>query len=206
MKVYIGPILIVFLFFSQLAGAQSNESFGGRVKYYFELGLLGNKDKISLDAVTENIRQKYHEDWGGVGKTDGFLVDMHIIDYGSNKSWWKDTEADVLKGNNVYINTFKQWGAISDGVFLPKNIKENWMSDRGPIEVIFELNNTTHRFVPRYLDDYIDMAMLKKINKLLSKSENKFEMVLPFDQSAFVLWLSRKEKIALLQRGWRFSW
>ena len=202
----LGPIPIVILLFSQPVEAQPKESFIDRVRYYFELGLLGDNTKTSFEAVASSIRQQYIEDWGEDFETDAPVDEMYIVNYGSNQTWWKDTEADVLKGNNSYVNSIKEWGVISDGVFLPKNIKEHWKTDHGPIEIAFEFNNTTHTFSPRYLDDYIDMEILKTINQLLPDSDNTFEMVAPFDQTAFVLWLSRQQKQALLKRGWKFSW
>ncbi len=56
------------------------------------------------------------------------------------------------------------------------------------------------------MSNQVDINILKEINKLTQNTENQFELVDPFDQTALVMWLSKAEKDTLIRRGWRFSW
>lgn len=206
MGLLFGPGAIGAMFFTDTDLPRSNnyESLNDRVKYFYDLGLLDIKK--THQKVANEIRLKHIEDWGENPETKGILDDYIILKYGSGKIWWKDTEADVLNGNNVYVHTLNEWAEISENSFSPMKIIEKWKTDEGPIVVEFELNQKPHAFYPEYLDDYIDIDILKKINKLMPNEKNQFEWVVPFDQTAFVMWVSKVEKRDLIRRGWRFSW
>ena len=198
-----GAILAILFTNTDVVHAQTPESFEERVKYYLDLGLLDSKD---FEGIKTKIRRKYIEEWGNDLDNNVVIDDLHILFYGSKNVWWKDTEADVLNGNNIYVRTLEEWGNISKGTFLPTKITEKWESDEGMITLEFRLNDKTQKFHPKYLDDYIDIELLKLINNLISTSESKFELLKAFDQTAFVIWLNKKEKKDLIRRGWRFSW
>ncbi len=111
-----------------------------------------------------------------------------------------------MKGNLVYVKTLEELGVISEGGCSPKNIVETWTTDYGSIEISFDLKNKRHSIIPEYLEDYLDMNTLIETNKIIAKSESRYEMLQAFDQSAFVLWINNKTKTALIERGWKFAW
>jgi hypothetical protein len=206
----LGPFAIAFLLVTHDAKAQATELLEPRVKYFLDLGLLDKQESKSFAHLVQKISLKFSEQWGKDWekqfKQNDPLIDLLLLQYGSSKIWWQDTEADVLNGNNVYVQTLKQWATISEWVYAPTNIVESWQTDNGPVELSFDLNDTHQKIVPTYQQDYLDMDILKQINKLIPDSESKFEMLVAFDQAAFVLWLDKTEKASLVRRGWRFAW
>jgi hypothetical protein len=133
------------------------------------------------------------------------LVDLELLRWDKRRVWWEDTEADVLQGNNVYVEVLQRWGMISRGAFLPSDISERWQSREGPIDISFSLRGKKESINPRYLDDYIDMEIVPHINSLIADSPYRFEIYEFFDQTAFVVVLDKDEKQWLQQeRGWRF--
>ena len=101
-------------------------------------------------------------------------------------------------------------GFISRGAFSPDNIEETWESEKGPIWVSFTLNGTQHRIHPEYLNpgpDFIDVSILRDINRLIVGTGYQFEVqdALDEDQAAFIVVLTADEKEKLeRERGWRF--
>ncbi len=198
-----GAILAIFLTNTEITHARTIESFDERVQYFLDLGLLEDQN---FEVVKAKILRKYIEEWGADFEKEVGIDDLYILYYGSEKVWWEDTEADVLNGNNIYVSTLKEWGFISKYFFLPTEITEKWKSEEGPITIEFRLNDKIQNIYPKYLNDYIDIDLLKSINKLIPATESKFELLKAFDQTAYVIWLNKTEKKALIRRGWKFSW
>lgn len=155
-------ILSVIVFYTHPVFAGQTDLFSEHVKYFYDFGLIDNSNNKTFSEVTSEIKEKYIEDWGENFVAEGMLDDFSTLKYGSKKIWSRDAEADVLKGNNVYVGTLKEWSDISGNVFLPKHIVETWKTEQGPIEISFELNNKNHVITPKYLNDYIDINILKK--------------------------------------------
>ncbi|OGI40056.1 MAG: hypothetical protein A2140_09650 [Candidatus Muproteobacteria bacterium RBG_16_62_13] len=207
-----GPFAVAYLLLTPNVFAGANETLNQRVDVFLKLGLLGKDGDREPRKIVQTISRKYIEEWGMEfhkderNKKDSLHADLKVLEYGGANIWWKDTEADVLKGNATYVKTLKELSTISNGVFSPSNITESWKTDEGPIEITFQLNNKNLKIVPKYLEDYLDMNVLKQINKMLSNTDNRYEMVAAFDQSAVVLWINSETKAALIRRGWGFAW
>ncbi len=202
-----GPIGVLILFYlTSTTPANAEESFKDRVEFFQGLGILRNKRNDLIKKTVNKISKAYREDWETEFNNNDPLADLMLLKYSDAKVWWEDTEADVLPGNAVYENTITEWANISNGVLSPRNIKETWESDTGPITITFELQEQEKSIQPEYLDDYIDTKILLQINKLIKNSSKQFEMYEPFDQTAFVICLTNSEKRALKKRGWQFAW
>lgn len=208
---FLGPFALAYLLFAdRVAIAAPREPLMTTVEYFVSIGLIQNKDDLSIEELAKKISKKYSVDWGKNFDEDdrftGVSSDLEVLKYIDGRIWWKDTEADVLKGNNVYVQTLKEWSAISNGGFKPSNIVEKWETDIGPIELKYQLDGRGQVITPEYMEDYIDMKILRKINELLPNNTYKFEMLTAFDQTAVVLWIESQTKAALIKRGWRFAW
>jgi hypothetical protein len=119
--------------------------------------------------------------------------------------WWSDLEADVGAENHVYASTLEEWAAISKGAFAPQQIQETWDSGSGPVTIRFALDGETVELTPEYLEDWIDPRILTPINEQIADAERQFELFQAFDQSAFLMALTAKERAALEARGWCFE-
>lgn len=202
-----GPIGVLILFYlTSTTPALAQETFEDSVRFFQELGLLEKKQKYSLKTTVTDISNAYREDWGTEFDNNDPLADLMLLKYSNAKAWWEDTEADVLQGNDVYENTIKEWANISRDVFAPANIVENWQSSNGPITITFTLEGEEISIKPKFLDDYIDVNILRHVNELIKHTDKQFEMYKPFDQTAFVICLTNGEKNTLKKRGWKFFW
>ncbi|MFE5324386.1 stalk domain-containing protein [Paenibacillus sp. NPDC056579] len=120
------------------------------------------------------------------------FADLFILEHDKSRVWMEDTEADVGKGNNVYVRVLKDWAKISRGAFQPTNIEETWNSQNGPVKVTFTLNGEEVTLYPQNLNDFIDVGIVKKINAKIAGSGYQFAVVV-MDQSAFVTVLNEQE-------------
>lgn len=175
------------------------------IRFFRKIGFFAEDVDISDSEIIDIINKKHLPLFGEEINPKDPLSDLLLLSHDHNRVWWKDTEADVLDGNNVYIDFINDLSSISRGIFLPSNVSETWESDEGPITIEFELGEKKHIIKPKYIYDYIDVEIIKEINMYTSSNKYKFEMYRPFDQTAFIVVLSKKEK-RLLQRmrGWVF--
>ena len=175
------------------------------VNRFRALGFFLDNEIFSDEELAEIINGEHFALFRENIDPHGPFSDLLLLSYDKNRVWWEDTEADVLNGNNVYIDFINDLSRISRGVFSPSEISESWETDEGPISIEFFLDGERILINPKYIDDYIDVEIISDINKLLPSDKNKFELYRPFDQTAFILMLSKVEKIQLQKkRGWEF--
>lgn len=176
-------------------------------KFYRDMGFFDEYASLSDNELAAELQQMTKAECGeGFNPADVFS-DLLLLSWDKNRVWWDDTEADVYKGNNVYVETLEEWARISRGAFLPENITETWESEQGPVWVDFTLDGTHHRLQPQYNGDWLDISIIDDINRLIRKTDYRFEVYEAFDQTAFVVVLTQGEKLELEQkRGWRFQY
>ena len=203
---FLGAIIGIFL------GAVINNAYNNRpktlsnsVNWFRALGFFQDKENISDEKLAEKINREHVALSGEDIDPQRPFSDLLLLSYDKKRVWWEDTEADVLDGNNVYIDFINDLSRISRGKFSPSEITESWETDEGPIYVQFLFNGERITINPKYIYDYIDVEIISDINKLFPTDKEKFEMYKPFDQTAFILMLSKDEKSKLQKkRGWVF--
>jgi hypothetical protein len=169
------------------------------------LGLFAGRATLSDAALVEAVRTEIEAVWGSDIKVDDPFMELLVAERDSDRVWWHDLEADVVDENQVYVSTLGDWAAISVGAFKPSEITETWASDSGPVTVAFSLGGEAHELHPQYLEDWIDPTILGSINELIAKSGRRLEIVKAFDQTAFVMALTKAERAGLESRGWCFE-
>lgn len=183
----------------------SNDWLAVSVRYFRDMGFFSRYAKLSDDRIASKLRDFQMKGWETELDPEDELVDLSVVRADTKRVWWEDTQADVGAGNNVYVRTLKEWAGISRGAFQPTRIRENWQTERGPIWVHFSWNDAQQRIQPAYRHDYLDINILRDINSLVGASGYRFEVYEQFDESAFVVALTRTEKEKLeRERGWRF--
>jgi hypothetical protein len=133
------------------------------------------------------------------------ILDLAVAEQDRTRVWWRDLEADVSDGNDVYAQTVTEWGEISVGTFEPTEIIESWEGPEGPVTVDYVQSGITHTLTPGYLEDWIDPGIVVGINETIADSGRRFEMYKAFDQTAFVMALTDDERRAFEARGWCFE-
>lgn len=173
------------------------ERLADAVAYYSKEGFFAEEAK---DALYQRADRKLKEDWGA-GK-DPFepmdpwgeydYADYYLLAMDQNRVWMKDLEADVGPGNDVYVRTLQQWGAISKGVFAPVNVVETWKSDEGPAEIKFEWRGKPYSITAENYSDFLDIDILHQLNPLIKETGYQFGYTV-IDQLAVVICLKEEQ-------------
>ena len=169
------------------------------------LGLFAGRATLSDAALVEAVRTEIEAVWGSDVEVDDPFMELLVAERDTDRVWWHDLEADVVDENQVYVSTIEDWAAISVGAFKPTDVSETWDSAAGPITVAFTLGGQAREFHPAYLEDWIDPTIVGPINDLIATSGRRLEIVKAFDQTAFVMALTKAERAGLESRGWCFE-
>jgi hypothetical protein len=180
------------------------------VTFYRAWGFFTKSAALSNSELADQLFQawdsEYNDEFNRDISFDKQDIELFILRQDETRVWWADTECDVLEGNERYVEALQRWGEISRGAFQPTAVRERWASDEGPIEIEFMLDKQRHRIQPRYLDDYLDVGILHDINEIIRHTGVQFAVYEFFDQTAFILALTEREKQLLqAERGWRFA-
>lgn len=183
----------------------SDDSIEVRVAALRALGLFADRSSTDDAALATEVQAGISDQWGdAIGPGDA-LLDLAAAEQDTQRVWWQDLEADVLNGNDVYVETLQGWAAISEGAFKPTSIREHWASSEGPVTISFSIDGVSHEIQAHYLDDWIDPGILEPINALIAPSGRRFQLYKSFDQTAFVMALTDPERQGLEARGWCFE-
>lgn len=111
-----------------------------------------------------------------VENLDEVSLELRLASLDSTKVWNRDIECDVCQEHKVYEEVVREFGLLSDGIFKPSEIKEEWSSSLGPIKVTFIDNGERFSFSPNYDDDWLDVGIIVFLQELLEKRGfiNKF--------------------------------
>jgi hypothetical protein len=183
----------------------SDETISERVAALRAVGLFADRADTTDEDLVAEVEAGIVDVWGDAIGPDHRMADLFVADQDQQRVWWRDLEADVIDGNDVYVVTLKEWAAISQGAFAPDGIEEAWASDEGPVTLTFTLGGEPHEIAAAYLEDWIDPGVLVSINELIASSGRRFELYKAFDQTAFVMALTDAERGALEARGWCFE-
>lgn len=175
------------------------------LRFFRPMGFYEEFADLTDEELGKKLLDSYRTEFGEIDPDDEY-ADLYLLKEDTNRVWWEDTEADVCDGNEVYVETLRRWHEISRGTFNPKGIKENWKTETGPIKVSFSLVGQQLCLNPKYRDDWLDLDLLLPINLRIRPTGKQFEVYEEFDQTAFVVVLTRDERSLLEQeRNWRFA-
>lgn len=183
----------------------SDDSIETRVAALRTIGLFANSPDADDAAIAADVEAGITDLWGDTLEPDDPLLDLIVAEQDPQRVWWRDLEADVIDGNDVYVAMLEELGAISVGAFEPEGIREAWASDEGPVTITFSTGGESHEIEAAYFDDFIDPGILASINELIAPAGRRFELYKAFDQTAFVMALTDVERKGLEARGWCFE-
>lgn len=122
-----------------------------------------------------------------------------------------DLEADVAMDNNVYIEVINAFAILSNKKFEPTDIKEQWTSKTGPVEVSFKSNDSLIKFKPEYQNDWLHESVFKICQEELGRKNIRITDCLSDDgygygQAIAIMRLSEKEQKTLENKlNWKFA-
>ncbi|QHW33233.1 hypothetical protein GZH47_22215 [Paenibacillus rhizovicinus] len=166
--------------------------------YYKQLGFYKDT-QLTVEDVTEKINKEnqfsqFFDPFSPSEENYYFAFgDLFVWGLDNSKTWFKDLEMDVVEGNNAYVKTLKEWSDISQGEFILTDVHEEWKSTEGPVNVYFTLNNKQYKYKLSKQSDFINMEILKDINKLIDDTGFQYYSI-AMDQSVFVVLLTENEK------------
>lgn len=169
------------------------------VQFYQGLGFFAS-------ANPAEVLGRYQDEHGGPPDPAKPWDDVFLLAYSEGGVWADDPEADVCAENQIYTAVLRLWAAVSQGAFVPENIAEHWEGETGPITLRFTLNGETCSLAPSYQDDWLDLAVLQQLNRLIASSGRQFECAVD-GNFALVLCLTPEQKVAMqTQRQFPFAW
>jgi hypothetical protein len=175
------------------------------VRYFRPLGFYKEYESLSENDLVEQLGELWYEEVESeIDSTDQY-VDLFLLQWDSDRVWWRDMEADVCMGNEVYVGMIERLSEISHDAFLVRNITELWDSPQGDIRVCMTMHGRDYCLSPKYQGDWLDIDVIEQINTFIQRSDYRFELVPTGMQMAFVTALTASEKQQLhLERGWVF--
>ena len=177
------------------------------VRFLRGIGFLAGDPRDDA-ALAAHLEAEQQELFGETLDGPTPQMDRLVAAEDGTRLWWRDTEADVLEGNDAYVDAIREWAAISRGAFSPEAVMEMWDGPDGPVRVELllpgEPDPVPAVLRPRVIDDWYDLGILAQINDLLDPAGPRFAVVEPFDQTAVVLAVTAAERRLLEERGWRF--
>jgi hypothetical protein len=159
--------------------------------------------EMAIDEAVEWAIETAGKTHGEERDSSPFYKDIFFL-LGLNPSnlLWIDLECDPVP---VYTEWFDQLAEISRGSFEPENVVEKWETEKGPIEVEFELGDKKYSVYPEYRGDWLDLRVLRSLNDIIRPSGRQFVVPLQDDQTAKMLCLKPEQKEVLEKRGWVFD-
>jgi hypothetical protein len=184
----------------------SKEELLSSLVYFSQLGFYP-ADRSTSDQST--LLERIAGSWESCGgKSSGLSaphLDLQLLRWDQERVWWHELELDVCAGNDRYVSMLFNLAQISRGTFNVQDVSETWESPQGPICLQFVMGQENFQLQPKYLDGWLDLNIIRKINSVIPSKKNRFEIVATGGQSAFVTLLSRSEKKLIKQdRGWSF--
>ncbi len=183
----------------------ADETVAERVAALRAIGFFADRAALSDERLAAEVETGILDLYGDGVLSDQSFLDLLVAEQDARRVWWRDLEADVGRGGEVYALTLDEWAVISTGAFTPSDISESWASETGPVTLRFTLDGTHHTLQPAYLEDWIDPTILGPINDLIAASGRRYTLVQAFDQTAYLLAPTPDERTALEARGWCFD-
>ena len=178
-------------------------------RYYQTLDFYTEYLDLPDEELPDAIREAVRWHWDGplppeeVAR-DIQLADMLLLLGDRRRVWWRDLEG-VFAGEDAYVTTLTEWAAISRGAFAPEEIVERWHSEDGPADIEFVLGGRHRVSHPNVRDDFLNIAIISEINRLIGDSGHHFAVCDNLGMPSWVVALTREEEGRLRhERGWSF--
>jgi hypothetical protein len=152
------------------------ETFGqkeveGAIEVLRQAGFFRQYTRLSRSEIYDLLHQERIKQYSVIFERE-YDPGMNLNPYqiaclDHTKMVYFDTEADVMNGNNVYVDLIRAIAEASDGEIQPVNISEVWETDNGPITVQFQSKGESIVFHPEYMDDWVADELFHTISDLV---------------------------------------
>jgi hypothetical protein len=196
-------IILFFIVLSSCEGKRQEDRFKAAVINLRELGLFEKYKRLDDEEVTkvlfEQAKNKYqYGDFNEIfnAQNDNYWFELRVAELDDNRVWYHDLEAGTFKGSMVYAETVKEFGKLSGGFLQPENIKEEWISEKGPVNISFQDKDTFRIFKLESKDDWYNPDFFKHLESSMKNNGSPYELYMhkKTGQDVFVIRLTKKEK------------
>lgn len=174
------------------------------VGFFEEYNELTNSELY--DTIKEDRKKKFSKYVDFAKYPYGMDLSIEeLVKENYNRVFYTDLEADVIKGNKVYVWVIESISKLSNGKFTPSEIKENWETESGPIEVSFKSDDSLIVYEPEYKDDWLDPSVFYVCRKEIEKRDVRIVECL-FGDGFTVMRLAEEEQSIIENKlNWQFS-
>lgn len=177
-----------------------------KARYFRAMGFFVKYSSLSdeemASRILDDVRRLWDEPCPAGSEKDLQLADMYMLATDKGRVWQGDLEF-VYPGENGYAQFLSELAAISRTAFKPRDISEKWKGERGPVDVVFDVNGKRFSFIHRG-GDMLDPSIVRTINGAIKDSGIRFEACDNFGMPNFIVALTREEREKLAARGWTF--
>jgi len=177
------------------------------VRYYRPLEFFRDYEGRSDRETALALADLYQRAWDAPIEPESEMAELEVLALDDSRIWWEDTEAGWTHGDGTWEWVLAGWERIARGAFRPRQIEERWIagsSGTGSTVVRFELGGQWVELRPQGETGLLDLKILYHLNVHMKASGLRFEMVEPFDETAYLMALRPEEKQKMEARGWRF--
>ena len=175
-------------------------------RYFRAMGFFskysGSSDEELALRLRDDVCRQWDEPFPAGSEKDPQLADMYLLSTDGERVWCADLES-VYPGENAYVQFLDGLTAISRGAFTPRDIREQWKGERGPVEVSFTSGGKRYNFIHQG-GDILDPSIIRTVNGAIKDSGIAFGVCDNLGMPSFVLALTRDERARLATRGWKF--
>ncbi|TAK03743.1 hypothetical protein EPO34_01095 [Patescibacteria group bacterium] len=173
-----------------------------RIAFYHSVGLLKDIAGRTDAESAKKLQEAFAYEWSDIAEP---YDEIFMLGLDADHVLVTDPEADVLDGNEMYVETLDQLAKLSDSAFAPKDIEERWAGEEGPVTVSFKVAGTSHTFSPAYLDDWLDLgATLDAANATLPADGSRFWMFVDGNTAIIAFLTAAQHEAIRTKRGIEF--
>ena len=140
----------------------------GAVRLYRQFGLFASHADLSDVEVAEAL-------YGGVAAVllgSDEPVDALVLAVEQSRAWMSPLDSSAVLGGNLYTRVLELCSTISQGSFVPEQIREDW-SDPDEVEVRFSLDGQDREVIADR-SEKIDLHVIGQVNGLIQASRRRF--------------------------------
>lgn len=174
-----------------------------------ELAILGDPRKLSKDLAsqinvsvdsTDTRIKKYNGEFSPSFPTS----ESHLVRYDTKRVWLGQFEYEAMNENNEYVKILNALSNISNGAFAPSEIKQT--GEQGGITINFKLKGAPIIMKAEGKLDWLDMNILKDINKMIRETGLQFYIYDLRDGTFLVVCLTAEERKNLSkEKNWNLT-
>jgi len=162
------------------------------MRFYRPLGFFVEEWPHLPDEAAEELFARWVAEYGPKVKMDHVHWDPWFLLYDKQRVFFADVECDALPGNTAYVDYTRGLARISQGNFLPQDIREDWNEDVNPptVLVTLRLGDERHEVELEGRGDYINSGLIEWVDRIVRSTTGRFwNWDLPGEQCHWIVFM-----------------